>query len=123
MKKKGLGPLEHKVMDIVWAQKEATVYSVVETIEKEKSLAYTTVMTVMSRLTKKGLLSRKKNGKTYVYRPRQTKETFVHSLVKNTISRMVDAFGDEALVAFFDETQHLSEEHKQRLLKKISDDN
>lgn len=121
MKKQTFGPLERKIMEIIWNQKEATVYSVVEELSKEKKLAYTTVMTVMARLAKKGILKRKKEGKTYKYTPAQSKEKFIHQLVRNTISRMVDSFGDAAAVAFVDETQELSTQNRERLLKKISE--
>ncbi len=121
-KKNNLGPLEHKIMEIVWKQQEATVYSVVEALEQEKCLAYTTVMTVMSRLAKKGILSREKKGKTYIYSPKQSKEKFIHQLVKSTINRMIDSFGEEAIVAFVDETESLTQEHKLDLINKISDD-
>lgn len=121
MKKKSLGPLERKVMEIIWQQKQATVYSVVSQLSKEKELAYTTVMTVMARLAKKKILQRKKDGKTYVYTATQTKEKFIHQLVKNTIARMVDSFGETAAVAFLDETKNLSAENTDRLLKKISE--
>ncbi|GIK83687.1 MAG: penicillinase repressor [Patescibacteria group bacterium] len=123
IKQKVLGPLEHQIMDIVWKQKKATVYSVVEELCQEKKLAYTTVMTVMSRLTKKGVLSREKKGKTFYYHPRLGKEKFIHSLVQNTIAKMIDTFGEEALVAFIDETKNLSQEHRQQLLTKLNDEN
>jgi predicted transcriptional regulator len=122
-KKKGLGPLEHQIMDIVWKQKEATVYSVVDQICKEKQLAYTTIMTVMSRLAKKGVLKREKKGKTYIYSPIESKEKFIHQLVQNTISKMVDMFGEDALAAFVDETQNISIENKKKLVAKIDNDN
>ena len=119
-KKKGLGPLEHKVMDIVWKQKKSTVYSVVQELEKEKSLAYTTIMTVMTRLAQKDILSREKKGKTYFYKPKQSKEKFVHLLVHNTISKMINSFGETAAVAFMDEANSLTTENKKQLLSKLN---
>ncbi len=120
---KNLGPLERQVMDVVWNQKKATVYSVVEELCHERKLAYTTVMTVMSRLASKGVLIREKKGKTFFYQPKECKEKFIHSFVHNTISKMVDTFGEEALAAFVDETKSLSKEHKQKLLSKIDNEN
>ena len=120
---KNLGPLERQVMDIVWKQKKATVYSVVEELCHENKLAYTTVMTVMSRLACKGVLIREKKGKTFFYQPKECKEKFIQSLVHTTISKMVDTFGEDALLAFVDETKSLTTEHKQKLLSKIDDEN
>ena len=122
-KKKGLGPLEHKVMDIVWKQKKSTVYSVVSELEKEKPLAYTTVMTVMTRLAKKDILSREKKGKTFFYKSKQSKEKFVHALVQNTILKMINSFGETAAVAFMDEAHNLTNENKEKLLSKLKNDN
>ena len=122
-KQKNLGPLEHQVMDLVWQQKNATVYSVVEQLCQEKKLAYTTVMTVMTRLTKKGVLVREKKGKMFFYKPKEAKNQFIHSLVQTTIQKMISAFGDEALVAFLDETKQLSKEHTKTLVSKLDESN
>lgn len=121
-KKKGLGPLEHQIMDIVWNQKKATVYTVADKLCNEKKLAYTTIMTVMTRLAKNGILTREKKGKTYFYSPKESKNKFIHILAQNTISKMVDMFGEDALIAFADETKNLSIEHKDKLLSKIDNE-
>lgn len=117
--KTDLGPLEHEIMRIVWKQKKASVYSVIEELKEEKDLAYTTVMTVMSRLAEKGILNRKKQGKVYFYKPAQSREKFVHSLVKNTISGFISKFGHEAAVAFIDETNNLSNSSKQEIISRL----
>jgi predicted transcriptional regulator len=116
---KGLGPLEHQIMQIVWTQKKANVYSVAEKLCQEKKLAYTTIMTVMSRLAKKGMLTREKRGKTYFYSPKETKNSFIHSMVKSSIEKMIDMFGEEAAVAFIKESQSLSKPSKRKLISKI----
>ncbi|HEX6062217.1 MAG TPA: BlaI/MecI/CopY family transcriptional regulator, partial [Candidatus Limnocylindria bacterium] len=53
-----LGPLETAVMDRLWKRRQATVRDVVDDLAKSRSLAYTTVMTIMTRLHAKGLLVR-----------------------------------------------------------------
>lgn len=122
IKKKGLGPLEHQIMDIVWKQKKATVYSVADELCSDKKLAYTTIMTVMTRLAQNGVLTREKKGKTYFYSSKESKNKFIHILAQNTISKMVDMFGEDALIAFADETKNLSIEHKDKLLSKIDNE-
>lgn len=104
--KKSLGPLEHKIMNIVWKQEKSTVYSVVDELCQKKRLAYTTVMTVMTRLAKKGILIRQKKGKTYFYKPSQSKDKFIHNIVRNNISKMVDMFGEDVLITFQEETKN-----------------
>jgi len=63
-----LGPLEIRVMDVVWATGECNVRDVVEKLERR--LAYTTVMTTLDRLYKKGFLDRHKDERAFVYSAR-----------------------------------------------------
>ena len=65
MRRLAFGELELAVMKIVRDRKKATVHDVCEKLGKKRK--YTTVMTVMSRLVKKGELTREKKGKHYVY--------------------------------------------------------
>jgi predicted transcriptional regulator len=67
-----LGPLEIQVMEVVWNRGESSVRDVVEKLESR--LAYTTVMTTLDRLFKKGLLDRYKSDRAFVYTPRLTSE-------------------------------------------------
>ena len=69
-----LGPLETAVMERLWKRRQATVREVVDDLTRSRSLAYTTVMTIMTRLHRKGLLTRDRDGKTYVYRPAYTRD-------------------------------------------------
>src|SRR5438552_15059421 len=68
-----LGPLETAVMERLWKRRQATVRDVVDDLAKERSLAYTTVMTIMTRLHAKGLLLRERDGKHKVYRQAYTR--------------------------------------------------
>lgn len=63
-----LGPLEIQVMEVVWASDECSVRDVVEKLTSK--LAYTTVMTTLDRLYKKGLLDRRKSERAFLYSPR-----------------------------------------------------
>ncbi len=66
-----LGPLEIAVMEIVWAHGAASVHDVSHRLERP--LAYTTVMTTLDRLYKKGLLDRRKADRAFIYAPRLTR--------------------------------------------------
>ncbi len=66
-----LGPLEIAVMEILWQRGESNVHDVVEKLGRP--LAYTTVMTTLDRLYKKGLLSRHKSERAFRYSTRQTR--------------------------------------------------
>ena len=67
-----LGPLEVSVMEILWERGESNVRDVVERLDRR--LAYTTVMTTLDRLFKKGLLGRHKIQRSFVYLPRLSRE-------------------------------------------------
>jgi len=63
-----LGPLEIQVMEVIWSCGESNVREVVEKLDSR--LAYTTVMTTLDRLFKKGLLDRYKSERAFVYSAR-----------------------------------------------------
>lgn len=75
-KKLSLGPLEAEILDIIWDLKVATVKNVHERIlqDPERELAYTSVTTVIQRLTSKGWLKCSKKGKAFSWQPLISRE-------------------------------------------------
>src|SRR6202165_5403782 len=71
-----LGHLEGTVMGIVWAQGESSVHDVIERLRRP--LAYTTVMTTLDRLFKKGLLTRRKSERAFLYSPLLSRPEWEH---------------------------------------------
>jgi BlaI family transcriptional regulator, penicillinase repressor len=63
----GLGSLQSEVMDLVWQQKEATVAQLVEKISRRRSVTYTTVLSAVQKLEKKGWLKHRSAGRAHVY--------------------------------------------------------
>ncbi|MFI5115764.1 MAG: BlaI/MecI/CopY family transcriptional regulator [Terriglobales bacterium] len=63
-----LGPLEIRVMEVLWTAGQSSVRDVVEKLDRK--LAYTTVMTTLDRLFKKGMLERQKSQRAFLYSPR-----------------------------------------------------
>lgn len=96
-----LGELELAVMEVVWAQQPVTVRDVLETLNEERELAYTTVMTVMSRLAEKGLLVANKEGRAYHYRPALTAEELEEQAVGRVVQSLVNDFGSGIAVSQF----------------------
>lgn len=81
-----LGPLEQRVLDYLWRRRSAvTVREVRAALGRE--LAYTTVMTTLDRLFKKGLLDRQPAGRAFRYVPRATREAFGASQVRALLAR------------------------------------
>jgi predicted transcriptional regulator len=97
-----LGELESQVMEIVWARGEATVRDVHEAITRKRSLAYTTIMTVMSRLAEKGVLRRHLADGAYVYRPAQPRAEFEARAASRVLKDALDTYGDATIASFLD---------------------
>ena len=71
-----LGPLEVAVLEILWTRGESNVRHVVERLARP--LAYTTIMTTMDRLFKKGVLNRRKFERAFLYSPRLSRREWEH---------------------------------------------
>lgn len=90
---KVLGELEAKVMEEVWSRGTCNVRDVYEALRLKKQIAYTTVMTIMTRLTEKHLLVKEKEGQAFLYRPSVSKEEFSRGVASEVISGLLDGFG------------------------------
>ena len=110
-----LGPLETVVMVRVWKAGPVTVRDIVDQVGRSRGLAYTTVMTVMVRLHAKGLLERRREGKTYVYRAAYTREEHHARLSRDLARGLVSQFGDAALAAFSAELDGVDSQHRAAL--------
>ena len=87
-------------MEIVWDRgwAEFAVTDVHEALSTQRDLAYTTVMTTVSRLYDKELLSREKVGRRYLYRPEMTRAQFIESMTREVLSSLPPV-GQETAVA------------------------
>jgi predicted transcriptional regulator len=97
-----LGPLEAEVMDVVWSAGEVTVRDVHEVLNQKRRLAYTTVMTTMSRLADKGLLDRVEDHPAHRFSARVSREQYASSTVRSVVDWLVEHFRDPAVAYFID---------------------
>jgi predicted transcriptional regulator len=106
-------------MEEVWRQQEATVRAVMEGLNAgaEKPRAYTTYMTIMSRLDGKGLLQRRREGKTDFYRPTYTRDAYAELRAQAEVEALVDQFGDLALSHFARQMAQLDPERRRALAR------
>jgi predicted transcriptional regulator len=82
-----LGDLEAVVMDRLWTWKRpATVREVLDDLARDRTLAYTTVMTVMDNLHRKGLLTREVDGRAYRYTAVRTKADYTAELISSVLA-------------------------------------
>jgi predicted transcriptional regulator len=95
-----LGPLEERVLDALWVR--GCPSSVRDLQPAFPAVAYTTLMTTMDRLHRKGVLAREKQGRAFVYTPRESRERFRVSMAGGTIAPILaDRKGAGALLSFF----------------------
>lgn len=91
MRRARLGELELAVMDYVWkVGQEITVPDVHAYLTRKRKLAYTTTMTVMSRLYEKGFLDRSESKRPYVYRPALVREDYSADLMLRALREVKD---------------------------------
>lgn len=83
-----LGTLEARVMELLWARGESSVRDVFESIDRP--LAYTTVMTTLERLFKKGLLDRCKSGRAFLYSPAMDREEWERRRAGGLVAGFLD---------------------------------
>ena len=97
-----LGPLEAEVMEAVWDSGDTTVRDVHAKLSRRRGIAYTTVMTTMSRLAAKGLLIRDASGVAHRYRASVSREEYAKSTVHSVVDWLVNSFPEPAISYFVD---------------------
>jgi predicted transcriptional regulator len=104
-----LGPLETDVMDVVWRLGDATVRDVHDELARSRDIAYTTVMTTMTRLAAKGFLRRDTSGLAHRYGPAVTRESYARSTVARVFGWLVDRYPEPAAAYLADVVHGLDE--------------
>ena len=119
MPKPFLGELEQAIVDAVWRTGQTTVRDVLESLHRQRTVAYTTVMTVMNRLVRQGYLRRHlgSNG-AYTYVARRSREHASAEATRQTINQLVQRYGDVALVQFLDRLDRVSEDKLAKLRRR-----
>lgn len=86
-----LGQLETAVMSRVWSwDRPVLVRDVLEDLQRDREIAYTTVMTVMDNLYRKGLLRRERAGRAYSYTAAQSREAHTAALMEEVLTSSGD---------------------------------
>lgn len=110
--------LEWHILRILWDNGPAPVRDVRDALAEFRDLAYTSVMTVMNIMTKKGYLRREKVGASYVYHPLIKWEPTAHRMVEDLVERVFDG-SPAALMLHLLETRDLDDEELKELRKLI----
>lgn len=119
-KNKPLTEQELEIMKVIWELGPATVRDVYEKLLERRTLAYTTVMTMMSILEGKGHLVRRQEGRAYVYEPAQGKGQVLSSMVSEFVERVFDGAA-EPLVLSLVRDHKLSKKELQEIARMIDE--
>src|SRR6059036_3590199 len=93
-----LTPQELEIMKVVWARRSATVRDVYEELRARRRIAYTTVMTMMNILERKGHLRKRAEGRSFVYQPARPKRQVVRAMVREFLDRVFGGATEPLLV-------------------------
>jgi predicted transcriptional regulator len=95
-----LGARQAAIMEALWRREAATVQEVVDVLNtsrarrREPDLAYTTIMTLLSRLHARGLVTRERDGRAYRYAPARTRDELLRQLADDVIAELLEEFGE-----------------------------
>lgn len=92
-------PLELECLKVLWTLGEGNVKDVREAITSSRNLAYTTVMTLLDRLTRKGGVTRRKVGRAFVYAPVLSRRVLRRLAVQDLVDQFFDG-SPEALAEY-----------------------
>ncbi|MEW6251926.1 MAG: BlaI/MecI/CopY family transcriptional regulator [Planctomycetota bacterium] len=110
-----LGPAELEVLKVLWEEGPGNVRAVLETlVHRGRSVAYTTVQTMLTRLEQKGFVRSDKSGPAFVYRAAITREQISRSRLKKLLEQLYDGAAGP-LVLHLVKTQRLRPEELDEL--------
>ena len=87
-------PLELACLKALWSLEEGNVRAVQQVVALSRPLAYTTIMTVLDRLVRKGKLTRRKVGRAFIYSPEASRDTMRRAAIRELLDGYFD--GSEA---------------------------
>jgi len=120
-KQLSLGPLEAEILNIIWELGSATVKDVHDRIlaDPNRELAYTSVTTVLRRLTEKGWLVCDKKGRAFYWRPLLTKQQAEVIKAHEQLQRFLAVGNPDVVAAFADSLDEAASEKIQAIAKRI----
>ena len=89
---------ELEIMKVIWPREQATVREVYDALRERRSIAYTSVQTMMNVLESKGHLARHAAERAHVYTPVRPQQTVVRSMVREFVDRVFDGSARPLLV-------------------------
>jgi predicted transcriptional regulator len=115
------GPLEAKIMDVLWNDIEMTIKDVQQALEREKLTNFNTVMTVMNRLVDKEILHKRMEGRSFLYKPVLSREEFLTTQSKEMTHELMDEFGSVVVSHMLDALEDVDDALVAKLEQKIKE--
>lgn len=115
-----LSDLQLSVMRVLWDKREASAAQVQQALERTRKLAITTVSTLLARLEKKGVVSHRADGRTFVYRPRVSETEMRRRTISSVIRNLFRGNPSEVVGQILSE-RDVSEEDLARMRQLIQD--
>jgi predicted transcriptional regulator len=114
---KTLTPQELAIMKVVWRLDKATVREVYEAIRERRTIAYTTIMTMMRVLEDKGFLEKQLVDRAHVYTPAKPRQQVMGAMVRDFVDRVFDGASDNLLLHLA--TDNRLTEKQRRIVEKV----
>jgi len=118
---KVLGALEKDVMDALWERGGATGKEVLGDLRRSREIAVTTVFTVLERLTRKGLLEKRKIEGVYNFTPRYSRDEFAREVSGEVLKGVFDLWSGPAVSSLVDVLAERDPEELDRLARLIEE--
>jgi BlaI family penicillinase repressor len=101
---------ELEVLKVLWDRGPSTVRDVMEVLNTSRPRAYTSVMSLLSVMTDKGLLSREAEGRAFVYRPKTDRGRTLKGMVGDLLGRAFEGQSSQLIAHLLDQSQPTAEE-------------
>lgn len=117
---KNLGEVEQSVMDYIWSHGPSTAESCREALAVSRPMKDSTIRTVLRRLEEKGYLTHQVDGRTFIYRAADGRQSVAVRAVKNIIDRFCGGSAEELVLGMVD-NEVLDRKQLERLARRISE--
>jgi BlaI family transcriptional regulator, penicillinase repressor len=115
-----LGPLQLRIMKILWDRGEASVSGVQETLNAQSDFAYTTVATMLRKMEERGLVKHRIEGRTFIYRAAIAEEAVARGMADDLVERLFEGSLSD-MVAHLLTSREISREELTRLERLIAE--
>jgi predicted transcriptional regulator len=115
------GELEAEIMEILWDRGPLKGKDIFEATKDKRKIAYTTVLTVLDRLSRKGFVKKKKKFRSTIFIPTIAKKDFQSIVAQKLVRSAINISNDFAISAFLDIFSEMKSEELEKLSKFIEE--